>query len=109
MAVGVCGTTTRRSRDILPGNPVQQGKWASIDAGHALVKMADGRVLDFVAADGSWRLWNYNATQKDILPGNPVQQGKWASIGGGQHALIPMAGGKVLDFVAEDGSWRLWN
>jgi hypothetical protein len=42
--------------------------------------MADGKVLDFVPTNGTWRLWNYDPTQKDILPGNPVQQGKWASI-----------------------------
>jgi hypothetical protein len=26
-----------------------------------LIPMHDGRVLDWVAGDGSWRLWNYAA------------------------------------------------
>ncbi len=47
--------------NIFPGNPVAEGQWGSILAGHTLIPMTDGRVLDWVPANGSWRLWNYNA------------------------------------------------
>ena len=46
-------------QDVLPGAPVAQGQWGSIRSGHVLTTMPDGRVLDWVPADGSWRLWNY--------------------------------------------------
>jgi hypothetical protein len=99
----------RAGIDILPGNPVAQGRWQSIVSGHELVPMIDRRVLDWEGDDGSWRLWNYDpASAGDILPGNPVAQGQWNSINGG-HTLIPMIDGRVLDWVELDGSWRLWN
>jgi hypothetical protein len=47
-------------KDVLPGAPVGQGQWASIRSGHVLLTMGDGRVLDWVPGDGSWRLWNYD-------------------------------------------------
>ena len=71
--------------------------------------MKDGRVLDWVPSDGSWRLWNYDpSSSSDIFPGRPVAQGQWSSIRQG-HALIPMKDGRVLDWVPSEGSWRLWN
>jgi hypothetical protein len=100
--------------DILPGDPIQAGTWATIPGYHSLVPMADGRILDWAAmkddgsSDGSWRLWSYDAGQADILPGNPVQQGKWATIAGAGAAIYAMRDGKVLDLKG-DGSWRLWN
>jgi hypothetical protein len=95
--------------DCLPGNPVGQGQWGSILNGHVLVSMADGKVLDWVPADGSWRLWNYDpANTPDCFPGDPVGQGQWSSIRDG-HVLEAMTDGKVLDWVPADGSWRLWN
>ena len=33
--------------DILPGDPVAHGQWASIKAGHAFIPMNDGHVLDW--------------------------------------------------------------
>jgi len=96
------------TKDVLPGNPVAQGKWNSIRAGHRLIVMSDGRVLDWVPANGTWRLWNYDPTStKDIFPGNPVAQGKWSSITSG-HDLVVMKDGRVLDWQSS-GSWRLWN
>jgi hypothetical protein len=95
--------------DILPGDPVAAGIWSSITAGHTLIAMHDGKVLDWVPADGSWRLWNYDPSNKaDILGGAPVAQGTWKSIREG-HTLVPMHDGKVLDWVPANGSWRLWN
>jgi hypothetical protein len=99
------GSTT----DCLPGAPVGQGQWSSIRQGHLLVTMHDGRVLDWVPADGSWRLWNYDpGSTTDCLPGAPVGQGQWSSIRQG-HLLVTMHDGRVLDWVPADGSWRLWN
>ena len=95
--------------DIFPGDPCAQGRWASIQSGHTLIKMHDGRVLDWVVSDGTWRLWNYDpSSTADIFPGDPVAQGRWASIQFG-HTLIKMHDGHVLDWVTSDGTWRLWN
>ena len=108
-----CTRTTEFSAilrtDIFPGTPVAQGQWGSIQAGHRLIEMHGGRVLDWVPGDGTWRLWNYDPTSTaDIFPGAPVAQGQWSSIQAG-HILIKMHDGRVLDWVQSDGSWRLWN
>ena len=95
-------------QDCLPGL-VAEGQWQSIRIGQTLVSMHDGRVLDWVPFDGSWRLWNYDPTStRDCLPGDPVAQGQWQTIRTG-HTLVPMHDGLVLDWVPFDGSWRLWN
>jgi hypothetical protein len=95
--------------DVL--NPeVAHGQWASIRGGHWLVPMSDGKVLDWVYGDGSWRLWNYDPKNThDIFPGAPAAHGQWASIRGNDHWLIPMIDGKVLHWVEGNGSWELWN
>ena len=95
-------------QDVLPGNPVASGTWKSIVTGHELVVMHDGRVLDWVPGDGTWRLWNYSAASvQDVLPGTPVDIGNWASINAPQQ-LIAMHDGKVLDWNPRTGDWRLW-
>jgi hypothetical protein len=103
--------------EVLPGNPVQHGTWETIASekgkylpfnSHHLVPMHDGKVLDWIPSNGSWRLWNYDPSQADVLPGKPVQHGTWQSIKRG-HALVPMHDGKVLDWIPDNGSWRLWN
>jgi hypothetical protein len=77
-------------------------------SGHDLIRMTDGRVLDWVPADGTWRLWNYDATSvHDVLPGAPVDIGNWFSIQAPQQ-LIVMHDGNVLDWNALTGDWRLW-
>jgi hypothetical protein len=94
--------------DVLPGNPVASGKWTSIVTGHTLIVMHDGRVLDWVPADGTWRLWNYDgASITDVLPGQPVDAGYWASINAPQQ-LIAMPDGKVLAWNPQTGDWSLW-
>jgi hypothetical protein len=95
------------SSDILPGNPVQQGKWKTISSGHVLLPMGDEKVLDWVPATGSWRLWNYDPNAADILPGPALKQGQWSTIKSG-HVLVRMPDGKILDWVRGQGSWRLW-
>jgi len=94
---------------IFPEVPAAQGQWATIRSGHILIGMVDGRVLDWIPQDGSWRLWNYDPTHTgDVLPDPPVAYGQWRTLRSG-HTLIPMRDGRVLDWVAADGSWRLWN
>jgi hypothetical protein len=89
--------------------PVSQGRWQSVRDGHVLVPMHDGKVLDWVPDDGGWRLWNYVPTNHDdCLPVPAVSHGKWKSVHDG-HVLVPMRDGKVIDWVPDDGTWRLWN
>jgi hypothetical protein len=93
---------------VLTG-PVSHGQWASIRDGHTLIAMHDGKVLDWVSGTGDWRLWNYvPGNHEDCLPGNPVSHGNWSSVRDG-HVLVPMKDGKVIDWVPDDGTWRLWN
>ena len=94
--------------DVLPGDPVASGAWGTIVDGHDLIRMPDGRVLDWVPADGTWRLWNYDAASvHDVLPGAPVDIGNWFSIQAPQQ-LIVMHDGNVLDWNVFTGDWRLW-
>lgn len=94
--------------DCLPDEPVGMGKWKSIKSGHELIRMRDGKVLDWVPSDGSWRLWKYQPENtNDCLPGDPEKSGSWKSIKTG-HELIKMYDGNVLDWVPSDGTYRLW-
>ena len=93
--------------DCLPRSAVQHGQWKTIDDGHQLIPMHDGKVLDWKPDDGTWRLWHYDPTQADILTGE-VSHGQWSSIRDG-HVLVPMHDGRVLDWVPDSGHWRLWN
>ena len=96
------------AKNILVG-PHSHGQWESVVDGHCLVPMHDGKVLDWVPDDGTWRLWNYQPSNlQDCLPGNPVSHGQWSSVGDG-HVLVPMKDGKVIDWVPDNGTWRLWN
>ena len=94
----------------LPARPTRQPGPVGFDCHRAPTDtMQDGKLLDWVPADGSWRLWNYDPTYTlDCLPGNPTNQGQWPSMVTG-HSLTPMQDGKLLDWVPGDGSWRLWN
>ena len=93
--------------DVLPGAPIASGAWSTIVSGHDLIPMPDGRVLDWVPADGTWRLWNYDAASvHDVLPGAPVDIGNWFSIQAPQQ-LIVMHDGNVLDWNELTGDWRL--
>jgi hypothetical protein len=103
--------------DCLPRSAVQHGQWKTIDSGHQLIPMRDGKVLDWKPDDGTWRLWRYDPTHADILTGkeelgglvvDPLSHGQWSSIRDG-HVLVPMHDGRVLDWVPDSGHWRLWN
>ncbi len=97
------------SANVLPAK-LASGTWTSVRSGHQLIPMADGRVLDWVETSGSWRLLKYDPTKaSDVLDSShPVVSGNWPNIVTG-HQLIPMADGKVLDWVVATGDWRLWN
>ena len=94
--------------DCLPGNSVHNGHFETIDDDHQLIRMHDGRVLDWKPEDGTWRLFNYVPTDPDGLKGHLHSQDRWSSVRDG-HVLVPMHDGKVLDWTPENGMWRLWN
>ncbi len=102
--------------DILPGPPVAQGTWGTIEAGHLLIPMDDGSVLDWQRYDGSWGLRKYDPLNKnDVLPLAAIKSGTWQTIVD-PHRLIKMKDGRVLDWeggnASDDpdrGKWRLWN
>lgn len=92
---------------VLTG-PFSHGQWSSIRDGHTLIAMHDGKVLDWVAETGAWRLWNYVPGNHAVcLAGNPHSHGNWSSVRDG-HVLVPMKDGNVIDWVPDDGAWRLW-
>ncbi len=93
-------------QDCLPRSAVQHGQWKTIDDDHTLVPMHDGKILDWVPDDGTWRLWHYDPTKANILTAE-VSHGQWSSVGDG-HVLVPMHDGKILDWVPDSGHWRLW-
>ena len=96
------------SKDVLP-SLVSSGQWQTVRDGHSLIPMHDGKVLDWEPANGKWRLWRYDPSNKsDCLPGDPVPHGQWQTVRDG-HVLVPMKDGKVIDWVPNDGTWRLWN
>jgi hypothetical protein len=37
---------------------VAQGRWKTINLLHGLIQMPGGHVLDWLPADGTWRLWH---------------------------------------------------
>lgn len=100
--------TPTRGDGVLARAPVAQGRWTTIRRGHELRVMPDGRVLDWVPADGSWRLWDYDASCLDVLRDDPVAEGRWSSICAG-HTLEVMRDGRVLDCDHALDTWRLWN
>jgi hypothetical protein len=80
---------------------------------HELVAMPDGRVLDWVTKDGSYRLWNYQPqSKKDIFPGVPAEQGTWGKDKWGMSVLpdelVVMADGRILVWARATGEWSLW-
>ncbi|MCH7737699.1 MAG: hypothetical protein IH872_09920, partial [Chloroflexi bacterium] len=54
--------------------------------GHQLVPIGD-YVIDWVASDGSYRLWRFDPGSSDPLGRDTVQEGKWDTIGD-QHTLV---------------------
>ncbi len=43
-----------------PGDPVVEGAWGTIRAGHELVYLGGDRVLDWEPATGNYRIWTYD-------------------------------------------------
>jgi hypothetical protein len=72
--------------------------------------MQDGRMLDWVAADGTWQLWNYD-------PANTANVFQESGISGvlelirNEHNLVRMPDGMMLGWVVAGDivTWYLWN
>ena len=94
--------------DPFPGSAVVQGKWGSINSGHELIYLEQGRLLDWEPASGRYRVWKYEESASgDPLPGDALTTGEWGSIRTG-HKLICMGGNEVLDWTPATGAFRLW-
>ena len=96
---------------LFSGAPLVQSQFSSITAGHRLLWMRGGMVLDWVPANGTWRLWELvdpAARTTSLFKDPPFAQGTWPTIGNG-HELIHMKYGKVLDVDTNNDTWRLWN
>jgi DNA-dependent RNA polymerase auxiliary subunit epsilon len=95
--------------DPLPGDPLVEGTWNTIRAGHHLLHLGHDRVLDWEPESGHYRVWTYDRDKKgqdDPLPGDPVAEGKWHSIRPGHH-LLSLERDRVLDWEPETGHYRI--
>jgi len=62
--------TVTGANDPLPAPPVAQGSWGTIRAGHTLVSLDRGHVLDWIPLYGSYRLWLYDSNARSAIGGN---------------------------------------
>jgi hypothetical protein len=99
---------------VTSGDPLgdldAKGSWFSIRSGHKLIPLDTDRLLDWVPATGAFRVWHYDNSLTgtvDVLPGAPVASGTWSSIKTG-HTLVPLGGGRVLDWEPKTGHRRIW-
>lgn len=99
--------------DPLPGDARTKGRWKTIGADHQLIAMRSGAqqlVLDWVAGDGSYRVWQFDpnaASGDDPLPGEAIAEGYWRTIKGDRR-LVDLGSGLLLDWTPADGRYRLW-
>ncbi|MBB3753778.1 hypothetical protein FHT44_006300 [Mycolicibacterium sp. BK634] len=103
------------SGDPLPAPAVRSGRWKTIGTGHTLMYMGGDLVLDYVSKTGDYRLFRADWRQPDFLPGPPITEGQWVSIrdqGQGnalrQHRLVYLGNDRVLDWVPQDRTFRIW-
>jgi hypothetical protein len=47
----------RAARDPLLGEPLTEGSWGSIGAGHRQISLGGDEVLDWTPASGDYRVW----------------------------------------------------
>lgn len=101
--------------DPLPAPAVKSGIWRTIETGHTLIYMGTDLVLDYVPATGGYRLFEADWTKPDFLPGPARAKGTWATIRdevvGGvlqQHRLVYLVGDRVLDWIPQDRTFRVW-
>jgi Astacin (Peptidase family M12A) len=107
--------------DPLPGGPLTEGRWKSINKDHELIGVGPDRVLDWKPQTGDFRVWQYDPNArgsadplkgsdlkvKAPLPGFALAFGNWQTIRTG-HRLLALDGDLILDWVPESGDFRLW-
>ncbi|MEA3198700.1 MAG: hypothetical protein QOE90_128 [Thermoplasmata archaeon] len=98
--------------DPFPGNPVTAGQWSTIRGNHELAYLGNDHVLDWEPDPffGRCRIWRYDrsVTHGDpFVPASPLVDHGWSTIRTG-HELIPLGGDTVLDWVADNGWYRIW-
>jgi hypothetical protein len=103
------------SGDPLPSPAIKSGIWSTIESGHTLIYLGGDLVLDFVPATGAYRLFAADWSQADFLPGPAKTKGTFATIRDEvvdgvpqQHRLVYLGGDRVLDWVPQDHSFRVW-
>jgi hypothetical protein len=100
-------------KEPFPGDPVVEGTWKTIRAGHQLVYLGDDRVLHWKpnGEDGRYRIWRYDRGKTGRS--NPLQSviefaypdGTWPTSKKSQR-LISLEGKRVLDWEPETGHYR---
>ena len=101
--------------DPLPAPAIKSGIWSTIQSGHTLIYMGGDLMLDFVPATGAYRLFAAEWAQPDFLPGPAITKGTWGTIRDQvvdgvlqQHRLVYLGSDRVLDWVPQDRSFRVW-
>jgi Subtilase family len=101
--------------DPLPAPAIKSGTWSTIGSGHTLLYVGGDLILDYVPATGDYRLFAADWTQADFLPGPAKAKGTWSTIRDEvvngivqQHRLVYLGGDRVLDWVPQDRSFRVW-
>lgn len=94
--------------DPIPGNPIAEGTWATIRAGHELHYIDHDCVLDWEPATGHYRIWKFARTASgDPFPGQPVAEGTWTTIRLG-HQLRYLGNDRILDWEPVTGNYHIW-
>jgi hypothetical protein len=62
------------------GGPIAKGSWGSVGRGHVLIATRDDKVIDWVPANGSFWLWQYDRTAHALVDDPPLQAGVWRSL-----------------------------
>jgi hypothetical protein len=100
----------RAAKDPLIGEPLTEGSWGSIGAGHRLLSLGGDHVLDWVPESGDYRVWVLDPHARggaDPFPHSPHAEGNWSGIRAG-HTLVYLHNSRVLDWVPATGEYKIW-
>jgi len=87
--------------------PMRSGFWTTINDGHELIRMSDGKILDWHAKE--WRLATLELRPFEARRARRRTRRKRGVEHNRQcHRLVAMPDG-LLSTGAADGTWRLWN